>query len=349
MFRHQQAESVVAIALALFSLPAPRSSGRAEPAPLTAVVNPSNQQTYILLSQSNWTDARAWALAHQGRLAIIHNADENNFVYSNFSKFGNTNRNLWIGLHDPDEINNSATRSVRRTEFAWIDGGSSSFTQWSPVEPNNPASNEPPNWEYKVHIWQPGDSNKGTWNNLPGDRLFVFGVVLCGVVEACAFAGVPTSVMVCDSGEADFSVAPVGASIQSVRWQVEFPPMSGEWMDLSDGVVSGPTDIPAFTVSNTSTTALHVEVMHSFADAWGSDEARLRASVVSACGTVFSDAAALTLCPADFDCSHFTDTDDFTAFVASFEAGIDDADFDGSGFVDLDDFIAFVAAFEAGC
>ncbi len=54
-------------------------------------------------------------------------------------------------------------------------------------------------------------------------------------------------------------------------------------------------------------------------------------------------------CAADFDGSGFVDTDDFDAFMRSFEAGTDDADFDGSGFVDTDDFDAFVRAFELGC
>lgn len=55
------------------------------------------------------------------------------------------------------------------------------------------------------------------------------------------------------------------------------------------------------------------------------------------------------VCPADFDGTGFVDTEDFDAFVRSFEVGTIDADFDGTGFVDLDDFTAFVLAFEAGC
>jgi hypothetical protein len=55
------------------------------------------------------------------------------------------------------------------------------------------------------------------------------------------------------------------------------------------------------------------------------------------------------LCPADFDLSGFVDLDDYTAFVAAFEAGTDNADFDKTGFVDTDDFTAFVEAFESGC
>jgi hypothetical protein len=67
------------------------------------------------------------------------------------------------------------------------------------------------------------------------------------------------------------------------------------------------------------------------------------------CTTVSSAGAALVLCRADFDCSGFVDTDDFTAFVLDFEAGVDSADIDGTGFVDTDDFTSFVVAFEAGC
>lgn len=71
--------------------------------------------------------------------------------------------------------------------------------------------------------------------------------------------------------------------------------------------------------------------------------------VTNSCGTVTSVPAVISICPADFDCSGFADTDDFTAFVSAFEAGDDSADFDSSGFVDTDDFTAYVLAFEAGC
>ncbi len=54
-------------------------------------------------------------------------------------------------------------------------------------------------------------------------------------------------------------------------------------------------------------------------------------------------------CPADVDCSGFVDTEDYDAFVVTFEAGDASADFDLSGFADTEDFDAFVEAFEAGC
>ncbi len=54
-------------------------------------------------------------------------------------------------------------------------------------------------------------------------------------------------------------------------------------------------------------------------------------------------------CPSDFDHSGYVDIDDFSSFVAAFEAGTDNADFDQSGFVDTDDYDEFVRAFESGC
>jgi hypothetical protein len=65
----------------------------------------------------------------------------------------------------------------------------------------------------------------------------------------------------------------------------------------------------------------------------------VKLSVVTDCGS----------CPADFDGSGFVDIEDYSAFVAAFEAGVDEADFDGSGFVDIEDFSDFVSAFENGC
>jgi hypothetical protein len=72
-------------------------------------------------------------------------------------------------------------------------------------------------------------------------------------------------------------------------------------------------------------------------------------TAANSCGQVTTDPADLVVCVADFDCSGFTDLDDYSAFVASFEAGTDDADVDASGFIDLDDFTYFVERFEAGC
>jgi hypothetical protein len=60
-------------------------------------------------------------------------------------------------------------------------------------------------------------------------------------------------------------------------------------------------------------------------------------------------AETVQCCPIDFDGSGFADTDDFTAFYHTFEAGDIRADFDRSGYVDTEDFTQFVRAFDEGC
>ncbi len=66
-------------------------------------------------------------------------------------------------------------------------------------------------------------------------------------------------------------------------------------------------------------------------------------------GDLLDQELSAAACPAKFDGSGFVDLDDYTAFIAAFEAGDDSADVDESGFVDIEDFIFFVQRFTAGC
>ena len=146
------------------------------------ITNPANGHIYLLLTADTWTGSEAEAVVLGGHLATIDNAAEQSFVYSTFSTFGGTNRNLWIGFYDSDPVTNSTNRSVRRTEFVWVSGAPVSYANWSPVEPNNPASNDPAIPELYVHLWNPADSNASTWNNYV-DSTSLFGNPLNGVVE----------------------------------------------------------------------------------------------------------------------------------------------------------------------
>ncbi len=71
--------------------------------------------------------------------------------------------------------------------------------------------------------------------------------------------------------------------------------------------------------------------------------------VTDRCGTATSQAATLTVCPADFDCSRGVDGDDVITFFAAWDASDPAADFTGDGGVDGDDVIAFFARWDAGC
>lgn len=149
------------------------------------VTNPANGHHYYLLGENGWIDAQAEAVSLDGHLATINDAAEHQWVYTTFSTFGGVDRNLWIGLYDPDATNNASQRAQRRTEFQWISGESSSYRKWSPVEPNNPQTTDPATPELYGHIWNPSDPNAGDWNNFR-NQANVFGRPVNGVVEVAS-------------------------------------------------------------------------------------------------------------------------------------------------------------------
>jgi hypothetical protein len=149
------------------------------------VTNSLNGHIYYLLITTNWTDSERQAVALGGHLATIRNAAEQDWIYTNFNFYAGLVRGLWIGLHDPDPVNNSSNRLARRSEFVWASGEPVTYSRWSSVEPNNPNSPEgfaPPQWEIYGHIWDRDDANAGTWNNF-SDLATILGNRLNGVVE----------------------------------------------------------------------------------------------------------------------------------------------------------------------
>lgn len=147
------------------------------------VINPANGHSYYLLTSATWTASEAQAVTLGGHLATIDSAAENTWVYNSFANFGGVNRNLWIGLYDPDAVNNSTDPAVRRLEFEWVSDSTAAYRNWSPVEPNNPANGDPVTVvERYVHIWNPGDFYAGQWNNYSNTDT-LFNVPMHGVVE----------------------------------------------------------------------------------------------------------------------------------------------------------------------
>jgi hypothetical protein len=131
------------------------------------IKNPATGNTYYLLSQNNWTQSQAEAVTLGGNLVTINDLDENNWVVSQFSNFGNVARALWIGLND------AQTEGV----FVWASGEQVSYRNWGPGEPNNHLGVE--DW---VHIFPSSDSRFRRWNDAP-NQANAFGFIMNGVVE----------------------------------------------------------------------------------------------------------------------------------------------------------------------
>jgi subtilisin-like proprotein convertase family protein len=90
-------------------------------------LNPATSHYYYLLGATNWTISELWATALGGHLVTLDTANEQNWVFDNFAKFGGTNHNLWLGL-----TNSTAT------QFGWTSGLTNiSYTNWASAQPLN--------------------------------------------------------------------------------------------------------------------------------------------------------------------------------------------------------------------
>jgi hypothetical protein len=147
-------------------------------------VNLANGHSYYLLENSNWTQAQAQALTLGGNLATVNDAAENTWIYQTFADFGGIRRNLWIGL------NAIGGNGGNPTSYHWVDGSSSAYRNWAPLEPNYS--------DQYVYILPSGIPNAGMWNNAAnqlsvgyqsGPQIPNYGVVeVIAIPEPSAFA-----------------------------------------------------------------------------------------------------------------------------------------------------------------
>jgi hypothetical protein len=315
---------------------------------LAASINPANNKVYVLMEQSTWTLAERRAVDLGGHLATVRSAAEDQYIYTTYANFAGRNRNLWIGLYDQDQANNSLVRADRRLEFGWISGLASPYTNWSSAEPNNPSSNETAgNWEFYVHIWQPGDVNQRRWNNL-SDVNTVFNVPVCGVAEVCAFARAsPEAITACAGSSTQVALAVTGTGPFAYRWQRNGVPL------LPDARYAG-------------ITTPQLRILRVEAGTVGD----YTCVITNSCGSVSSSTTSVSLAPAqqclvcdsvDFNNDQISpDSDDLNDFVAVFAGGpttcstyptpgCNDLDFNNDGlFPDSGDLDAFLSRLAGG-
>src|SRR6266576_2675193 len=104
---------------------------------LDSAFNPGNGHTSYLLDTSNWSDAENRAVSLGGHLATIRSLTENSFVCNRWG----TNRELWIGLFDPNWMTDG-TGAQHAADFIWSSGEPAAFRNWRGGEPNNGNSGE---------------------------------------------------------------------------------------------------------------------------------------------------------------------------------------------------------------
>ena len=79
------------------------------------------------------------------------------------------------------------------------------------------------------------------------------------------------------------------------------------------------------------------------------DAASYDCIVSNSCGAIISNAAALTICPSDFNCDRTTDFFDYLDFVEALASTDRAADFNNDGDVNFLDYLDFLQAFAFPC
>ena len=135
---------------------------------LNSAVNPANNHTYYLLSESSWTVAAQVARGLDGFLVTIDDAEENQWVFDTFASWDNQSRHLWTGLADVDQDGT----------YKWHNGAPFYYRNWGADQPSETE------YEGYVHIagTNMGNIMPSTWNDLETDPQYfpVYGVVEVG-------------------------------------------------------------------------------------------------------------------------------------------------------------------------
>jgi len=154
----------------------------------------------------------------------------------------------------------------------------------------------------------------------------------------------PASIASCPTGTATFSVFATGAAPFTYQWQIEDPSAAPPaFINLVDGpiVLGGGGGVLIGTSSGATTPDWQITLAAS-----ATRTNRVRCIVTNACGSVTSDEATLTICPADFNCDHVANSTDVSNFInAWFQDQIDGTlftDWDLNGVVNSTDVSNFI-------
>lgn len=112
------------------------------------LINPANGHRYIMYPATGWLAAEATAVALGGHLVTINDAEENEWIRTEFGTYGGVNRRTWIGYNDV----------AIEGQFEWSSGEAATFSNWNAGEPNNAGAGE----HYAEFF---GDV--GLWNDMP--------------------------------------------------------------------------------------------------------------------------------------------------------------------------------------
>ena len=158
----------------------------------------------------------------------------------------------------------------------------------------------------------------------------------------------PAPATICPNGSAPFAATASGSEPLSYQWQVLTAPEF--WMTMGNDPGPLPCGGGAFSYAapiNSPTVSIGIRPCPGIPGA--PQHFQVRCLVSNACGTAYSNSAAYTICPADFNCSGTLEVADIFAFLNAWFAGDPNADFDGASGLQVADIFAFLNAWFAGC
>ncbi len=218
---------------------------------------------------------------------------------------------------DNSEANSGAAYVFARSGSAW--------SQLAYLKASNPAAGSEFGWGVAafgdtVVSGSPFESGGAAES---GACYFFDGVAAC---VSPAVTTQPVGQTTCVGAAVVQSVEAGGSGPLAYQWRKDGSPLA------DGGAVSGAT-APTLTIDP----AIHT------------DAGNYDCLITNGCGSVLTDAAALTICVADYNCDTFVSGDDFDSFVLDFYYGNPAADVNRDTFVSGDDFDLFVDRFVAGC
>jgi len=175
------------------------------------------------------------------------------------------------------------------------------------------------------------------------------------IKELCTrISSEPVSVSACPAAAATFSVTATGTGQLSYQWQWQPAGPGTAWAALSNGINTDTQGTPTFNVSGATTPTMNIT---SISELGGN----FRCLVMSACGSVTSNAATLTIldpsdpactscspCAADYNSDGGVDGSDVDTFFIDWVQAATCADVNQDGGVDGSDVDTFFTTWVAG-
>jgi hypothetical protein len=145
-----------------------------------------------------------------------------------------------------------------------------------------------------------------------------------------------------------FSIVATGMEPFAYSWQLQTAPSA--WTTLGNDPFPLPCGGGAFAYAapiNSPTVTIGIHPCPGSPTA--PQRFQVRCLVTNACGSVTSNEATYTVCPADINCSGSISVQDIFDFLAFYFSGDPRGDFNQSGANSVQDIFDFLAAYFAGC